>query len=115
MIYLSVAFISYLLIAIRWRHGTNIWESFYPLPAGLGHGAFLSTQFVALVSSAHKADTTTAVSVYYLSQQVGSIISVATSSALLQQGFNGALLKGLESYDDRDAVSEFKAHSLPVR
>ena len=112
MISLSVVFISYLIIAIRWRHGINIWESLYSLPAGLGHGALLSAQFVGLVASADIADTTTAVSVYYLSQQVGSIIAVAISSAFLRHYFHATLLQGLNFSDDRDAVSNNSSHSV---
>lgn len=115
IISLSIGLFSYLLITIRWRHGTNVWESFYVFPVGLGFGMILSTQFVGLTASAPKAQSTTAVSVYYLSQQIGSIIGIATSAALLRYVFSHTLLHQLKDCDDRDAVSIHTSQHYSIR
>lgn len=65
----------------------------------------LSTQFVGLTISAPKAQSVIAVSVYYLSQQIGSMIGVATSAALLRRDFSHRLLQRLRDCDDQDTVS----------
>ena len=66
----------------------------------------LSTQFIGLSASAPKPQTATAVSTYYLSQQVGILVGVGASAAILRMDFRNALLRQLENYSDRDWVSD---------
>lgn len=106
LVSLAIGALSYVLVGLRWRHGTNLWESLYTFPAGLSFGMILSTQFIGLSASAPKPQTATAVSTYYLSQQVGILVGVGASAAILRMDFRKTLLRQLENYSDRDWVSD---------
>lgn len=78
----------------------------------------LSAQFVGLTASAPKDQSTTAISVYYLSQQIGTIFGVTASTALLRHYFRSILLQRLDYCDDRDVVSLiqiFASNSITTR
>ena len=106
LVSLAICSLSYVLIGLRWRHGTNFWESLYTFPAGLGFGMILSTQFIGLSVSVPERQTATAVSTYYLCQQVGILVGVGASAAILRINFQRTLLRQLENYSDRDRVSD---------
>lgn len=108
---LAIGSLSYVLIGLRWRHGTNFWESLYTFPAGLSFGMILSTQFIGLSASAPKRQIATAVSTYYLSQQVGILVGVGASAAMLRMDFRKTLLRQLENYSDRNCVSDPLYHT----
>ncbi len=104
------------LIAVRWRHGIAAWwEAQYVVAAGMASGAAMSTQFIGLSASAPRAQLATAISVYYLSQQLGSIIGVSTASAAARIDFRSQLQRRLRSYGgEKDAVCTNSPLSAPL-
>lgn len=66
-----------------------------------------SSQFTSLAASVEKAHLATAVSIFYLSQQIGLMVGASGSAALLRKAFRDALVKNLSNYVDHDKVSEF--------
>ena len=114
MVAVAICILSHLLIAVRWRHGTNIWESLYVFPAGLGFGMALLTQFIGLTASAPESQLATAVSVYYLSQQVGIITGVSSSAAILRINFHRALVRQLGNLAGKDQVSSLLSSSPSI-
>lgn len=105
MVSVLISILSHLLIALRWRHGTNVWESSYVFPAGLGAGMVLSTQFIALSASAPRPQLATAMGMYYLCQQFGRILGVSLSTAILRIDFRRTLERRLEDGPGKSQVS----------
>ncbi|TAQ83729.1 hypothetical protein B7494_g7949 [Chlorociboria aeruginascens] len=84
-----------ILILFQWSHPINTWEALTTLPFGLFAGIVLSTQFIGLYICAPKQDMATAISMYYMSQQIGIAIGISLSSSLLKQQFQAMLQKTL--------------------
>ncbi|KZF26756.1 putative transporter [Xylona heveae TC161] len=99
-----VACISYTLVVLRWRHGANIFESFYIFPVGVTFGMVLSAQFVGLSASAPTAQKAIAISMYYLSQQVGTVIGIGSAATLLRADFRSRLFERLVGFPERDQL-----------
>lgn len=96
-----------MLILLRWRQGTNAWEgSLYAFPSGLGSGMILSTQFIGLSTSAPKDQLATSISIYYLSQQVGTIVGISVTAAVLRGAFQNTLMRELGDVPGKAEVSE---------
>ncbi len=100
-----VSIISFVAIMLRWRGRINAWESLYVFPASVGVGMLNSSQFTALAVSVEKPQLATAVSIFYLSQQIGLMIGASVSTAVLRHGFRAALNKRLGGFLDADKVS----------
>ena len=83
-----------------------LWESLYIFPVGLSFGIVLSTQFMALSASTPKPQMAIAISVYYLSQEVGYIAGVGLSSAFIRMDFRHTLMRRLANLPDRDSVRD---------
>ena len=107
-----ISILSHLLITLRWRHGTNIWEAQYVVLVGVGFGIVLSTQFIGLSASAPRAQLATAIGMYYLSQQFGEILGVSIASTILRVDFRNTLRKRLGDRPDADMVSNLLPSSL---
>lgn len=106
MVALAICSLGYFVIALRWRGHINIWESLYVFATSFGVGAVNSTQFVSVSAGAPKDRMATAVSLFFLSQQVGMMIGASTSSSLLQYVFRAKLTYGLDGVGpDEDTVS----------
>lgn len=105
MISLALGIIGYLLIMVRWRYGADIWESVYTVANGLSMGMALNALFVAMSASAPEAQRTTAISFYYLCQQIGIIFGVGGIAALFDTIFCNALRDGLDNVPDKTWVS----------
>ena len=89
----------------RWRGRINVWESLEILPASLGVGLLNSSQFIGLSAAVEKSHLATAISIFFLSQQIGMMVGASASAALLRQGFRDALVKDLPDLPDRNIVS----------
>lgn len=90
--------ISYVLLLLRWHGDTNVWESLYILPGGLGAGLVQSAGFIsvqAAVNPKHKAAVTSGV---FLTVQIGMIIGLSSVSAIIMETMRwrlDALLQGM--------------------
>lgn len=105
MVSLALGIIGYLLIMLRWRYGADIWESVYTVANGLSMGMALNALFVAMTASAPGAQRTTAISFYYLCQQIGIIFGVGGFAALFDTIFRNALRDGLDNVPEKTWVS----------
>ncbi|MCJ1230460.1 hypothetical protein MMC12_007134 [Toensbergia leucococca] len=121
----SLCIISFIAIMLRWRGRINVWESLlYVFSASLGVGMLNSSQFIGLAASIEKPQLATAVSLFYLSQQMGLMIGASGSAALLRTSFRNALVKNLgHSADGKqhryfqmvDAHFSFSAHKQIIK
>ena len=68
-----------------------MWESLYVFPATFGIGILISSLFVGISAAVEKPQQATAISLYFLSQQLGVMIGASGSGALLQKTFRDAL------------------------
>ncbi|KAH8780515.1 major facilitator superfamily domain-containing protein [Hyaloscypha finlandica] len=84
-----------LLILLQWSHSISTWEALATFPFGLFAGIVLSTQFIGLYHCAPKQHMAIAISMYYMSQQIGIALGISISSALLKQEFKTTLQKTL--------------------
>ena len=101
---------------LRWRGRINVWESLlYVFSASLGVGMLNSSQFIGLAASIEKPQLATAVSLFYLSQQMGLMIGASGSAALLRTSFRNALVKNLGHSADGKQVSLLKSPSILSR
>ena len=90
---------------LRWRGHINVWESLYIFPASLGVGMLNSSQFTGLAASVEKSQLATAVSTFYLSQQIGLMMGASGSAALLRKTFRDALEVNLSGFTDAEKVN----------
>ncbi|KAI9791588.1 MAG: hypothetical protein M1816_003674 [Peltula sp. TS41687] len=100
----AIAILAHLLVTLRWRHGTNIWEAQYVVLVGVGFGVVLATQFLALTASAPKAQLATAIGMYYLSQQFGEILGVSIAATILRIDFRNTLRRRLGDRPDAERI-----------
>jgi MFS family permease len=100
----AISILAHLLITVRWRHGTNIWEAQYVDLIGVGFGMLLSTTFIGLSASAPKPQLATAIGMYYLSQQFGEILGVSISATILRGDFRNTLQKRLGDQPDAERI-----------
>ncbi|KAJ0383389.1 hypothetical protein COL922a_010584 [Colletotrichum nupharicola] len=90
--------LSYVLLLLRWHGDTNVWESLYILPGGLGAGLVQSAGFIAAqagVNPKHKAAITSGI---FLTVQIGMIIGLSSVSAVMMETMRWRLeelLKGM--------------------
>ncbi|CAL3964594.1 unnamed protein product [Diplocarpon coronariae] len=80
-----------LLILIQWSHPIGTWAGLEVFPFGLFAGVVLSTQFIGLYNRASKQEMATAISMYYMSQQIGIALGISLTSSLLNQQFQSML------------------------
>lgn len=78
--------LGYFLVALRWPHGPSHWELVYTVLCSTGNGGFLATQFVSFTALTPTGSSATAMTMYYISQQVGMIFG-ATVGATLSRAF----------------------------
>ncbi|KAL6892073.1 major facilitator superfamily domain-containing protein [Trichoderma evansii] len=95
----------YMLIAARWGAAEQFsWEWLYSMPAGLSLGIVLACTFTGLTVSTEPSLHGTAICLYYLSQQVGSIIGTAVSTVAIHSAFRATLTGALQDLPRRDEV-----------
>ena len=84
---------------------TGTWEALTTFPFGLFAGIVLSTQFIGLYHCAPKQQMATAISMYYMSQQIGIALGISITSSLLKREFQATLLKMLVDIPEYTEVS----------
>ncbi|GAB1195679.1 hypothetical protein APSETT444_004941 [Aspergillus pseudonomiae] len=100
------AFMTYLLIFIRWRNGCYLWELVYLLPNGMAIGILFTTQFIGMSLGVPSESLTTCITTYYLAQQSGNIIGPAANVAVVQRIFMGRLEKNLNQWDEKKFIGQ---------
>jgi hypothetical protein len=86
--------------------GTGTWEgSLTTFPLELFAGIVLSTQFIGLYLCAPKQHMATAISMYYMCQQIGIALGLSLSSSLLKQQFQTTLREMLVDIPGYQEVS----------
>ena len=74
--------------------------------AGFAFGPLLTGTFTALSAAAPRHLSATAITSYYVCQQIGSMIGTSLSAAVLQRLFKSALATVLQGEPARDQVRE---------
>lgn len=70
----------------------GVWEEILStFPFGLFGGAVLSAQFIGLYNCTPRQYMATAISMYYMSQQIGVALGISISSGLLKHQFKATL------------------------
>ncbi|KAL2067238.1 hypothetical protein VTL71DRAFT_1662 [Oculimacula yallundae] len=95
LVSIACCILTELLVLLRWSHSTSIWESLVTFPFGIFGGIILSTQFIGLYQCTAKHQMATAITTYYMSQQVGIALGISLVSALMKQEFHTILQKTL--------------------
>ena len=99
--------IAYTLLIVRWRGHTNVWESLYVFPGGLGTGIAYSAVFIALAASVTKEEIAIAGTGLYTSGGIGSVIGISVSGTIFRwwtkRGLENAL-KGVENGVEVSAI-----------
>ncbi|KAE8333054.1 major facilitator superfamily domain-containing protein [Aspergillus sergii] len=94
----AIGMFAYFVIIIRWNLGLKTWElMIYTFISGAAMGGLLSTQFVGLTAAAPKPQSATAITVYYLSQQMGIILGVTAAATMCRQSFANNLSQHLDT------------------
>ena len=94
-------------MTLRWRHEVGFWESWYSLGGGLNLGILLSALFIGLTANAPASQRATAISIYYLGQQIGVIFGVGSFATVLDSIFRNTLKGRLVHLSSGDEVSSF--------
>ena len=95
---------AYVLLIFLWCGKTNIWESLYIGPGGLGTGIVLATTFVGLAAGVDESEIAIASTGLYLSVNVGSLIGASLASTVLQTSLRNGLDEGLRGFANRESV-----------
>jgi hypothetical protein len=88
------------------------WGTLATFPFGLFAGIILSAQFIGLYNCAPKQHMATAISMYYMSQQVGIALGISITSSLMMQRFQATLLKNLVHVPEYEEVSRDSSPSF---
>ncbi|KAK6337850.1 hypothetical protein TWF696_001328 [Orbilia brochopaga] len=84
LIAISISTVALLLITLRWRGHTNIFETAYIFPAGFGIGMINTVAFIALSASVKSEDQAMATSGFYLCDNLGFVTIGSLGNAVLQ-------------------------------
>ncbi|KAM0228043.1 hypothetical protein ACHAPO_011071 [Fusarium lateritium] len=68
--------VSYILLLLRWHGQTNVWESLYIFPGGLGTGAVQTGVFVAVQAATDPVHKAAALGGVWLTVMVGAIVGM---------------------------------------
>ena len=95
----------YLLLVLRWRGHTSLWESLYIGPGGFGTGILQATTFVALAAGVDETQMAIAGTGLYLSANLGGLVGASLASKILQASLRTGLNAGLKDFPDGQLVS----------
>lgn len=95
---------AYALLILLWRGKTNIWESLYIGPGGLGTGIVMATTFIGLAAGVDETEMAIASTGLYLSANVGSLVGASLASTVLQTSLRNGLDEGLKGFANRESV-----------
>ena len=101
------SFTCYLLLILRWRGNTSIWESLYIFPGGFGTGIVQATTFVALAAGVDEAQMAIASTGLYLSASIGGLVGASLASKVLEASLANGLKVRLKGFEDRQLVGLF--------
>ena len=90
---------------LRWHGHTNLLESLYIVPGGLGNGIALSASFIALTAGVEASQMAIASSGLYLSSNLGMVSGLSVAAAILQSTLRNQLGISLEGWENREQVS----------
>ncbi|KAH7333148.1 hypothetical protein BKA65DRAFT_403537, partial [Rhexocercosporidium sp. MPI-PUGE-AT-0058] len=96
--------LSYMLLALRWNNNISFWESLYIIPGGFGNGLVQSAAFVALTAKIANDDMAMACSSFYMSANIGTVVGLASTNAVLQGTLRYGLNKGLMGYNNSNKI-----------
>ena len=99
------SFACYLLLVLRWRGHTSLWESLYIFPGGFGTGIVMITTFVALAAGVDETQMAIAGTGLFLSMNLGSVVGASLVSKILQASLRTGLNAGLKDFPDGQLVS----------
>ena len=80
------------------------------VPFGILGGVVLSAQFIGLYGCASKEHIATAITMYYMSRQIGIAVGITISSSVLKQQFEGKLrrmLVDVPGYKEVSPIHQF--------
>jgi hypothetical protein len=101
---------AYLLMMLRWHGHTSFLESLYVIPGGFGNGIALSASFISLTAGVEPCQLAIASSGLYLSSNIGMVVGLSVTTAIMQSTLIKQLRISLEGIDDRERAS-FTARS----
>lgn len=94
-----------LLIVFSWLSPVDFRSAILVLPAGVFAGIFFSSSFVGLSLCAPKKHMATAISCYYISQELGGAIGTSLGAGLLEVKFRAMMEERLDNIPDFSNVS----------
>ena len=105
-------------LALPWQRGTpgdghattahipiSLWECLVLAPAAFSVGMTASAGFVGIGASVKQEQSAIAISVMYLSQQIGLIVGAAGGVGFARMGFGSFLKRELAQREGREEVS----------
>jgi hypothetical protein len=95
---------------LRWHGHTSFLESLYVIPGGFGNGIALSASFISLTAGVEPCQLAIASSGLYLSSNIGMVVGLSVTTAIMQRTLIKQLRISLEGIDDRERAS-FTARS----
>ncbi|KAK6523642.1 hypothetical protein TWF281_001621 [Arthrobotrys megalospora] len=104
IIAMSISTVALLLVTIRWRGNTNIFETAYIAPSGFGIGMINTAAFIALSASVEQKDQAMATSGFYLSDNLGFVVVSSLGNAVLQMALAKRLDVRLDGVDDKQKI-----------
>ncbi|KAJ5575060.1 hypothetical protein N7450_008959 [Penicillium hetheringtonii] len=83
------------LFMVRWPQGPNAWEVSYLAIQGFGFMAFNAAFFVAVSVSVPRDSGASVITTYYLAQQLGILVGVNSTAAVVRSVFKNHLMENL--------------------
>ncbi|CAF9927241.1 MAG: hypothetical protein HETSPECPRED_006524 [Heterodermia speciosa] len=104
--------VSYILLILRWRGNTSVWESLYIAPGGLGSGIMNSAVFIALAAGVDETQMAISSTGYYLAGNIGALIGASVASNILVATLKSGLENALRGVEGGDEVIEKAVSNL---
>jgi MFS family permease len=87
-----------MLLVIRLPQAPYYWEILFTIIIGVGMGGFFSVTFVGLSASIPDQMSATAMTVYYLAQQLGMMMGITATSVTCRMVFKDYLERKLADF-----------------
>ncbi|KAF3924427.1 hypothetical protein AA313_de0207813 [Arthrobotrys entomopaga] len=108
----AISTLALILITLRWRGNTNLFETAYLGPSGFGIGMINTIAFVALSASIDSKDQAMATSGFYLSDNLGYVIISSLGNAVLQLALGRRLRVRLEGVENKETIIQDVMRSI---
>ncbi|CEJ58991.1 hypothetical protein PMG11_07629 [Penicillium brasilianum] len=89
-----------ILLAVRLPQGPHYWEVLFTVIVGIGMGGFFAVTFVGLSASIPDKMSATAMTLYYLAQQLGMMMGISAASVTCRMVFRAYLERKLADFVD---------------